>query len=97
MIMQWRRQPDNGYVARWQGMEYVLSQNRVNGFWYLTANGKTVNQRWAKSRQAMEQIESRQQKLILAAMGDGVPVNRATKYYQNGSCETVVAIGGAGA
>lgn len=65
--MQWKRQPDNDYLADWQGTRYRLSQSKAGGQWYLFANGKQVKEHWAKSRQAMEAIESRQQKLILEA------------------------------
>lgn len=92
MIMQWKRWPGNDYVAHWQGITYRLCQHE-DGRWYLTANDRPVKENWAKSRQAMEMIESRQQKLIIGAMQTGVPVVKIHKFYPDGTCKKEVRIG----
>lgn len=66
MIMRWKTEGEN-HVTEWQGIQFLLTQDAKLGRWVLYANGKRVRQTWTKARVAMEQIDTRQQALVVAA------------------------------
>jgi ATP-dependent helicase YprA (DUF1998 family) len=66
MIMQWKQQ-GNDYTASWQGIHFVLFEHPTTKRWNLFADGKQVRQTWSKARLAMEQIDGKQQALVLKA------------------------------
>lgn len=68
MIMQWTKE-DDAYTATWQSIKFVLSQHPETQRWIVKANGERVKQAWTTAKLAMEDIENRQQKLIMKAGG----------------------------
>ena len=68
MIMQWKEQEDKSFVTVWQGITYKLVQDEKTQRWQLRCNGKRVKESsWLKAKIAMQQIDSKQQKLIMEA------------------------------
>lgn len=68
MIMQWKKQPDGHSTARWQGIEFTLYEQPDTKRWHLLSDGKQVKETWRSYRAAVDCIENRQQRLILAVM-----------------------------
>lgn len=68
MIMVWKW---NGldFQATWRGMQFTLLQNET-GRWEMYADGKRVRQTWATVREAMNQVDSKQQKIVMRAAAD---------------------------
>lgn len=67
MIMQWKQQANDEYQARWQGMLFCLWLRPTTQRWELYVDGKKVKQDWRTVRDAKEQIERKQCKVIAAA------------------------------
>ena len=65
MIMQWKKQQDESYHAKWQDIDFTLFENPTTKRWCLLANGKQVRQTWHKASVAMNEIENRQQALVV--------------------------------
>jgi hypothetical protein len=76
MIMEWKKQTDGSYHAKWRGISLVLAETSVTqvttrgtvtlSSWYLIADGLLVKQTWPSSRKAMDDIEQRQTKRLRA-------------------------------
>jgi hypothetical protein len=78
VILQWKN-TDDGYCAFWQGIFFTLFEDAATRRWRCKVSGATVppsrrgdaervvSQTWPKAVAAMQDIENRQQKLIMAA------------------------------
>ena len=66
MIMQWKRQSSD-WVTVWQGIHFTLFEHPTTKRWNLLADGRHVRQTWSKAHTAMEQIDNKQQALIVQA------------------------------
>jgi hypothetical protein len=68
MIMRWTVD-GAAYRTRWQGMDFLLYEDQKTGRWRMKSSGpkgsQTVRQTWPNARGAMQQIDARQQKLIM--------------------------------
>lgn len=67
MIMEWKKKSDGTFHATWRGAHLVLVENPVTGRWHMLADDKVVRQNWPSSRRAMNDVEDRQQRIILQA------------------------------
>jgi hypothetical protein len=70
MIIQWKRQKDGAYVARWSGIDFLLSQDPATKFWSVTADGRhcTTNGKvrtWKSSLAAVEKMDEIQTALLM--------------------------------
>lgn len=69
MIMEWKKQ-GNSFCAIWRGTHLTLALNLVTNRWSIKADNLTVRQTWTSSRKAMDDIETRLQKILAQAAKD---------------------------
>lgn len=67
MIMEWKKQTE-GFHAVWRGTQLTLFENQTTKQWHMRADAKLVKQHWPSARKAMDEVERRQQKLVMDAV-----------------------------
>lgn len=65
MIMEWKKNVDGTYHAAWRGTQLMLVENTVTKRWHMLADDKLVRQNWPSARKAMNEIENRQQRIVV--------------------------------
>jgi hypothetical protein len=70
MIIQWHRQKDSSYTARWSKIDFLLAQDPTTKLWSVRANGKkcTINGKlktWKSAQAAMDDMDERQTALLM--------------------------------
>lgn len=68
MIMQWKKQNTGDYIAKWQGMSLLLTQDKKSKKWTATASSSSGTEalpgKWHTAIAAMDSIDAMQQKII---------------------------------
>jgi hypothetical protein len=70
MITEWKKRDLTSFVGSWRGMNLVLYQDSNNNRWYLKADGLLVSRNWPNPQKAMNEIDQRQQNILLQASKD---------------------------
>ena len=79
MIMQWKRQKDGAYMARWSKIDFLLAQDPTTKLWSVRANGKkcTTNGKlktWKLAQVAMDDMDERQTAILMKKMATRLDV-----------------------
>jgi hypothetical protein len=77
MILQWHRQRDSSYTARWNGINFLLDLDEETARWVCRANGHrlTIHKRvqtWGSPIAAMEHMDRVQTAILRARQGVGL-------------------------
>lgn len=67
MIMEWKKQSDGTHQGIWRGIHLVLLTDPVNNRCHMTADGVLVRQNWPSVRKAMDDIDRKQNRVVVQA------------------------------